>query len=191
MQFLAQMSLVILAHQASAKTASLTAAQRAFGLHCARQSRAASWKQFSSAIAKAVTGGPAVAVKEFRPSFVLKDDVRDYQVLAVRLHGTGPAVPCLVEAVYRGSGKKHGSMWVTTMVPSNLQKLAVFMVNNLVLDGGPNLYFSMVLGGEMVYHTMDSMGFLHTKLLNLFNRWKPLHFNHPIFGTFTMKMPAW
>lgn len=26
-----------------------------------------------------------------------------------RLHGTGPAVPCLVEAVYRGSGKKHGS----------------------------------------------------------------------------------
>ena len=36
------------------------------------------------------------------------------------------------------------------------------MANNLVLDGGQNLYFFMVLGAHDGISYMDSMGFFHT-----------------------------
>eukprot|EP00438_Fugacium_kawagutii_P007945 Skav204804 [mRNA] locus=scaffold3682:98996:110315:- [translate_table: standard] len=92
----------------------LAAAKRAWGLNAARQSRSASWMQFSKrtvekANAASSTGAIASMVSSFRPSFMMKDGVRDYQILAIT-QVVGKVELCLTESVWRGSLKKANSV---------------------------------------------------------------------------------
>lgn len=105
-----------------ATVSTLAAAQRAFGLHGQRQSRATSWQQFAKLVAKQLPANSADVVSKFRPSFCLDcEGSRDYQILAIRLHGVAEPTLALTEAVYRGSGKKKSAAKLSEVpLPSHL-----------------------------------------------------------------------
>ena len=99
------------AYKESLKT--IAAAQKSWGLHASRQSRAAHWQELSKlAVGRANTGGKkavASVVEEFRPNFAMKEGARDYQILAFTCV-VGKVELCLTESVWRGSTKKSNTV---------------------------------------------------------------------------------
>ena len=100
---------------ANLQESELAKAQQAFLLVGHRTSRMQAWQQYSTLVAKEANCetagadmGVALAVEEFRPSFMLRDskkDERDYQILVLKEHACGEILLGLTEEIFRFSQK--------------------------------------------------------------------------------------